>query len=168
MAGPNQPILTFSSRPALEIRVDVDESDRSRLAIDLAAEVRANGYPGSFKAQVKELAPEVDPVRGTVEARLAPLDPPPWLVPGQTVDVNLILSQQKNHLVLPLTCLILKGEKAQIIVIENGTAHFKEVEISSPTAEGYLVRSGLKEGEQVALYPQSLQEGQKVQVVGSR
>jgi HlyD family secretion protein len=162
LAGPTQPIFTFSSRPALEIRVEVDESDRARLALGLKAEVRCAGFPGSFTAEVKELAPEVDPVRGTIEARLAPVEPPDWLVPGQTVDVNLILEQQKSHLILPLTCVVLRGDKAEVTVIEDDTAHLRQVEISSPTAEGYLIRSGLRGDEWVALAPQGLREGQRV------
>jgi HlyD family secretion protein len=165
-AGPNSPIFTFSSRPALEIRVDVDESDRARLAPGLKAEIRANGYSETFQAEVKELSPEVDTVRGTIEARLAPLTPPPWLVPGQTVDVNLILEQQKDRLVLPLTCVILRGSKAEVVVVESDVARFRSVEISSPTQEGYLIRSGLEEGDLVALYPQGLSDGQKVRAQG--
>ena len=162
VSGPGQPLLTFSSRPTLEIRVDVDESDRSRLAVGLQANVRANGYSETFMAKVRELSPEVDPVRGTLEARLSPEEPPKWLMPGQTVDVNLILGKQEPRLVLPLTCVILKGEKAEVVVIEGETAQIRGVEISSPTQEGYLIRSGIKEGDQVALYPQGINEGQKV------
>jgi HlyD family secretion protein len=166
-AGPGDAIFTFSSRPALEIRVDVDESDRSRLALGLPAEIRANGYPKSFRATIKELSPEVDSVRGTLEARLAPVDGPDWLVPGQTVDVNLILGEQKPHLVLPLTCVILTGEKAEVAVVEEETVDLKPVEISNPTVDGYLIRSGLEGKEQVALFPQGLEEGQRVRPVES-
>lgn len=161
-AGPNAPIFTFSSRPALEIRVDVDESDRARLIPGLKAEIRANGYSETFQAEVKELSPEVDTVRGTIEARLSPSSPPQWLVPGQTVDVNLILEGQKDRLVLPLTCVILRGSKAEVVVVEDDIAHFRPVEISSPTGQGYLIRAGVEENDRVVLYPQGLSEGQKV------
>lgn len=161
-AGPAQPALTFSSRPTLEVRIDVDESDRARLAVGQKAEIRANGFEGVFSATVRELSPEVDAVRGTLEARLTPDQAPQWLIPGQTVDVNLILAKQAQRLVIPLTSVVLKGDTAQVVVIENGVAHPRSVEVSSPTEQGYLVRSGLEEREQIALYPQGLVEGEAV------
>lgn len=164
LAGPSAPIFTFSSRPSLEIRIDVDESDRARLALGLKAKIRASGYSQELEAEVKELAPEVDPVRGTIEVRLQPLSPPTWLVPGQTVDVNLIMTESEERLVLPLTCVILKGEKSEVVVVEDGVAAFREVEISNPTQEGYLIRSGLEKEAQVVLYPQGIREGDSLRV----
>lgn len=163
-AGPSQPALTFSSRPTLEVRVDVDESDRARLAVGQKAEVRANGFEGTFNAAVRELSPEIDAVRGTLEARLSPDSAPEWLIPGQTVDVNLILAPRAGRLVIPLTCVLLKGDSAQVVVVENGMAHLRAVQLSSPTEEGYLVRSGLQPSDTIALYPQGLLEGQAVRL----
>ncbi len=161
-AGPNAPVFTFSSRPNLEVRVDVDESDRPRLRKGLKAQVRANGFEETFEAELAETAPEIDSLRGTLEARLRTPKPPEWLVPGQTVDVNLILDEQKPRLVLPLTCVILRGEKAEVAVVQDGIVSFRAVEISSPLKQGYLIRSGLKGDESVVLAPQGLSEGQKV------
>lgn len=161
-AGPSQPALTFSSRPSLEIRVDVDESDRSRLAVGQKAEIRANGFEESFFATLRELSPEVDAVRGTLEARLTPDRAPKWLIPGQTVDVNLILTDQAPRLLIPLTSVVLTGDSAQVVVIEDGRARSRAVQLSSPTEQGYLVRSGLRTSDRLALYPQGLEEGEAV------
>lgn len=161
-AGPNTPVLTFSSRPALEIRVDVDESDRARLRVGQVAEIRANGFTDTFQAAVVETAPEIDPLRGTLETRLRTDTPPDWLIPGQTVDVNLILDEQKPRLLVPLTCVVRRGDKAEVAVIEDGEVRMRAVEISSPLEEGYLIRSGLTGGETLALTPQGLSEGQGV------
>lgn len=78
------------------------------------------------------------------------------------MDVNLILEGQKDRLVLPLTCVILRGSKAEVVVVEDDIAHFRPVEISSPTGQGYLIRAGVEENDRVVLYPQGLSEGQKV------
>ena len=82
-AGPNAPILTMASLPGLEIRVDIDESERARVKLGQTAEVRAPGYPESFQAEVTEFAGEIDSVQGTLEARLFPKETPDWLVPGR-------------------------------------------------------------------------------------
>jgi RND family efflux transporter MFP subunit len=163
-AGPNAPVLSFSSNPALEIRVDVDEGDVPRLALGQQAEVRASGQGEAFQAKVAELSHEVDSLRGTLEVRLLPANPPPWLVPGQTVDVNLFLSEQKPWLVVPLTCIMLRPAGAEVMLVENGEARVRSVEVSGPTTKGYLIRSGLEGDELVLLYPQGVEEGQKLGV----
>ena len=161
-AGPNAPVFTFSSRPALEVRVDVDESERSALHEGLTASVRADGYPEPFQAKLYELSPEVDPVRGTLEARFLPDPAPEWLIPGQTVDVNLLLSPSSERLVIPLTCVRLIGDSARVAVVDSNRVEVREIEVSHPSQEGYLVKSGLKAEEWVALYPQDLKTDQKV------
>ena len=158
--SPKNP-FTWTEREAM-LRNALPESDRARLRLGQKAEIRANGYEDSFQAELAEMAPEVDSVRGTLEARLRTAKAPDWLIPGQTVDVNLILDEQKPRLVVPLTSVILRGDKAELAVIKDGTVHLQAVEISSPLQEGYLIRSGLQGGETLAKAPQGLTEGQKV------
>ena len=163
-AGPNAPILTMASLPGLEIRVDIDESERARVKLGQTAEVRAPGYPESFQAEVTEFAGEIDSVQGTLEARLFPKETPGWLVPGQTVDVNILLSSESERLLVPLTSVSLIGNGAKVLTVENGRLKERQVQVSSPTEKGYLIQSGVEAGEQVVRYPQGLQEGQKVRI----
>lgn len=162
--GPNQPILSLSSQPALEIRIDLDESDRGRLQNGLMATIRAQGLSPEFQARLKDSAGEVDSVRGTLEVRLEPIDPPDWLLPGQTVDVNLMLSEKARRLVLPLSCVLLNGDRSEVFVLEQGVARRRSVQLSSPTQQGYLLLGGLEPREWVALSPQGLQDGQAVKL----
>jgi membrane fusion protein (multidrug efflux system) len=161
-AGPNAPIFTFIRQPELEVRVEIDESERSRVKKGQRASVSANGYPEPFEAEVKEFAGEIDSVKGTLEARLRPISPPPWLLPGQTVDVNLILSPEGERLLVPLTSVKVQGDSSHVLVAENGTLVLREIKVSSPSQEGYLVLDGLSEGEWVVRYPQGFEAGQKV------
>lgn len=160
--GPGQPVLTFSSQPALEIRIDVDESDRGQLRTGLRARVRAQGFGDDFEARLTRLGAEVDSVRGTLEAYLDPVKAPSWAVPGQSVDVNLILADKAPRALIPLTCVVQRGERAEVMVVEKGRTRFREVELSSPTQQGYLLRRGLDSKDLVVLSPQGLVEGQKV------
>jgi HlyD family secretion protein len=161
-SSPNAPVLTLASLPNLEIRVEIDESERSRLKMGQEAVVRASGFPDSFQAEVVEFAGEVDSVKGTLEARLNLQNPPDWLVPGQTVDVNIVLSPQSERLMVPLTCVILLGDKAQVLIVDGGRLQERTVRVSSPTEKGYLVESGLEPGELVVRYPQGLKNGDTI------
>lgn len=161
-AGPNTPVLTFSSRPNLEVRVDIDESDLSRIKLGQQAIVSARGFPEQFEVSVGEFAGEIDAVRGTLEVRLWSEDFPDWILPGQTVDVNLLLTPQQERLVLPLTSVRLKGIQTYIAVVSEGRVELREVQLSGPTEEGYLVESGVEPGELVVRYPQEVEDGQRV------
>jgi hypothetical protein len=140
----------------------VDESDRFQLRKGLRAQVRAQGFGEGFEAEVSRLSSEVDSVRGTLEAYLEPKNPPNWAVPGQSVDVNLLLSEKSSRLLLPLTCVLQRGERREVVVVENGKARYREVQISNPTEQGFLVRKGVTEKDRVVLAPQGLSEGQAV------
>lgn len=161
-AGPNAPILTFASSPALEVRVELDESERSRVKKGMPAEVRANGYDTPFSASVEEFAAEIDSVTGTLETRLRTQDPPTWLLPGQTVDVNIILSPQSERMIVPLTSVILDAASASVLVVEGSQIKRLSVVVSNPSKEGYLVLEGLRGDELVVQFPQSFAEGVRV------
>jgi hypothetical protein len=124
--------------------------------------VRAQGFGDDFEARLTRLGAEVDSVRGTLEAYLDPVKAPSWAVPGQSVDVNLILADKAPRALIPLTCVVQRGERAEVMVVEKGRTRFREVELSSPTQQGYLLRRGLDSKDLVVLSPQGLVEGQKV------
>jgi RND family efflux transporter MFP subunit len=161
-AGPGAPIFTFASQPSLEIRVEIDESERARVKDGQTAMVRANGYPDSFEATVRDTAAEIDSLTGTLEVRLSPKESPEWLLPGQTVDVNLILSPQGERLLIPLTSVILNGENSHALVLADNKLEERSIQVSSPSQDGYLVLSGIEKGEWVVRYPQGLKAGQAV------
>lgn len=161
-AGPNAPIFTFASQPSLEVRVEIDESERARVEKGMTGVVRASGYPESFEATVAEFAAEIDSLKGTLEVRLFAQNPPAWLLPGQTVDVNILLSEQKQRLLVPLTSVVLEGDRSKVFTVEDGKIAQRDIDVSSPSEEGYLVLSGLNAEDWVVLYPQGFEVGQSV------
>lgn len=161
-AGPSAPIFTFSSRPSLEIRVEIDESERSRVEPGMKASVKAAGYPEPFQATVRDAAAEIDSLKGTLEVRLVPDTVPDWLLPGQTVDVNIIVSPEGEKLLVPLTAVKLDGEGSKALVVVDGKIEERVIKVSSPSRKGYLVLEGLNPGDLVVQYPQGFQDDQKV------
>lgn len=162
LAGPSAPIFTFASQLALEVRVEIDESERARVKEGMTGVVRASGYPNSFRAKVAEFAAEIDSLKGTLEVRLLADEPPDWLLPGQTVDVNILLSPQQERLLVPLTCVVLEGEKSSALVVESGKIAKRDISVASPSKDGYLVLSGLEQDDWVVLYPQGFEVGDTV------
>ena len=108
--GPSQPVLAVSSWPQVEIRAQVDESNLGRLTVGQSARISAEASgQEDLEARITEIAPYVDPERGTVEIRLGLASSPKWLRPGQTVSVNILVKEAADLLVVPLQSVMALG-----------------------------------------------------------
>lgn len=128
----------------LELRLDVDESNLADLSVGQSAIVSSNTFAGStFQGKVSELGAAVDVARGTVQVTVIPVDPPEWLRPGQTVNVNIVTAKSIQRILIPATAVTRAGDRNVVFVIENGRALEKTVVTRPPTAEGVPVLAGL-------------------------
>ncbi len=71
------------------------------------------------------------------------------LWPGQFVDVNVKLAEEKGALVIPATAIMEGQQGAQVFVVQDGVATLRKVKVSRNTGELALVQEGLTAGEQV-------------------
>jgi len=150
---------------ALEIRLDVDESNLADLAVGQEAVISSSVFPGdTFRGTVSELGAAVDQTRGTVTVRVAPLQPPDWLRPGQTVNVNLITHRAVPRLLVPAAAIRRAGDRTVVYVVENGRALEKVVLTRSPTAQGVPVLAGLSAEDRFIAKAQGISAGAQVRV----
>lgn len=160
----NQGVLSLVSTDA-EIRLSVDESNLADLTLGQEAVISSGTFSNStFKATVSEIAPAVDVERGTIEITLTPNNPPDWMRPGQTVNVNIITSQAASRLLIPQTALAKNGERNIVLVVENGKVIERNVAIKTPTAEGVPIISGLNASDQIISDVQTVKIGDEVSV----
>ncbi len=163
--GPSQPVLAVSRWPQVEIRADVDESNLARLVVGLPALVSAGaGSQATWKARISEVAPHVDPERGTVEVRLRLDSAPEGLRPGQTVSVNLLFQEARETLVVPLPSVLNLGATSRVMLVQDGRAVPREVEVGPAGQDAWPVHRGLDQSDLVILEPVGLQAGQRVRV----
>ncbi len=159
----SQPILHMVREPGLELRADVDENNLGRLRAGQLALVSCDAYPeASFQARLREIAPEVNNSRGTVQIRLDPLRAPAWVRPGQTVSINLQLEPERRLLVLPLSCLSTIGRRQSVLRVADGRLEERQVEVGAAGADGFPVLAGLGPDDEVVLDPIRAQAGQAV------
>ena len=92
--------LVQTSRP--EIRLNLDEENLPSLRPGQKALITSRAYPGkAADGRVTAIGAQVDAGRGTVEVTVVPTARVPWLRPGQTVDISLIVTDQQARLVVP-------------------------------------------------------------------
>jgi HlyD family secretion protein len=150
---------------ALEIRLDVDESNLADLAVGQEAVISSNVFPGdTFHGRVSEIGAAVDQTRGTVTVRVTPLQPPDWLRPGQTVNVNIITQRAVPRLLIPAVAVSRSGDQTVVYVVENGRALEKVVLTRPPTGQGVPVLAGLSAEDRIIADARGLTAGGRVRV----
>jgi len=161
-----QGVLRLVSGDA-EIRLDVDESNLSELKLGQTAVVSSSTFAGSsFEGSVTEIGAAVDVSRGTVQVTVTPTNPPDWLRPGQTVNVNIVTARNAERLLVPPTALTRSGDRTVVFVIENGVALEKPVVTRPPTQEGVPVLAGLSVEDRVIADVTNIKAGDAVRVRG--
>jgi HlyD family secretion protein len=168
-AEPGQPVGSLGVirlvSSALEIRLDVDESNLADLAVGQEAVMSSSAFPGqTFRGDVTEIGAAVDSARGTVTVKAMPRQPPDWLRPGQTVNVNVITHRAVLRLLVPREAIGRSDNQTVVFVVQNGRALEKVVITRAPTAQGVPVLAGVTPEDRIIADVRGLAAGQGVRV----
>lgn len=148
-----------------EIRLDVDENNLSDLQLGQTAIVSSSTFSASrFEGTVTEIGAAVDEARGTIQITVTPSNPPDWLRPGQTVNVNIVTAKNVQRLLVPQTALARDGDRTVVYVVQNGVALRKTVVTRPPTEEGVPVLVGLSLDDRIIADARQIKPGDAVRV----
>lgn len=150
---------------SLEMRVDLDENNLAELAVGLPAIISSSTFGGkTFKGRVSEIAAAVNPERGTIQVKIIPDNPPDWLRPGQTVNVNLITNERVDRLIVPVSSVLKKGDRTIVLVVQDGRVLEKLVLTRPATSKGVPIAAGLTTADRVIVNPSGIAAGDAVRV----
>ncbi len=113
---------------------------------------------------VREIAPSIDPINGTVRVKVAIESPPPQMTLGAPV-TGVAKFQSTDVALLPWTALSRQGDQATVWIVDPSTrtASERKVTIDRFASGIFLVSSGLAAGDVVVTEGvQLLRPGQKV------
>jgi HlyD family secretion protein len=152
---------------SLEIRVDLDENNLADLELGQTAILSSSAFGNNtFQGKLTDIGAAVDQARGVVTVRITPVDPPNWLRPGQTVNVNLVTNEKVDRLIVPSTAVMQQGSRSVVLLVQDGKVVEKPV-LTRPTMTlGIPIASGLSESDSVIVQPGSVTVGQTVRVRG--
>lgn len=147
------------------IVAQVDERFLDQLREGQSAQVVADAFADQrLAARVVSIAPGVDAQRGAVEVKLAlQAAPPDFLREDMSLSVQVETGRQAQALVLPLQALqgLREGHSAaQVLVLQDGRATPRPVQVGLRTLEAAEIVDGLRAGDTVLLPP--AQAGQRV------
>lgn len=147
----------------LEIRVDLDENNLPDLELGQRAVLSSSAFGGkSFEGRLTDLGAAVDQARGIITVKITADDPPAWLRPGQTVNVNLVTNETIERLVVPSTAVIHQGSRSVVMLANGGHAAEKTVLTRPAIERGIPVLSGVTDTDEVIVNPAGLTAGQAV------
>lgn len=166
--GPGQPVLRLTQAQLPEVRVDLDERNLGLVRPGQPVVLTADAFPARrLNGKVVRIAPRADPQRGTVEVILRPLQTPPWLRPGLTVDANIIISRQTERLVVPTTAVLRRGDRALVRVVERGVVRERRVLVGEGGGGGVVVLAGVARNDAVVAESTAVAPGQRARPVAA-
>lgn len=167
--GAKAALVSIANLKELEVELDINESDIPRVHLNQECTVSPDSYPDrKYKAKVREIAPEANRQKATIQVKVAISDPDEYLRPETNAKVNFLEEgkegndSQATRILVPKSAVVsgpavflLKNGKAVKQSIKTGKELWGQVEIASGLdgGEQIIIRGidGLVEGEKVAL-----------------
>jgi len=179
-----QPLLELGDTAAMEAVIDVLSGEVTRIQPGAAVRLLLGGGAAARAGTVTRVEPVaftkvsalgIEEQRVNVIVDLAPATAGTSPADAQTstaqlgdgyrVDAHITLSSQPNALLLPTAALVRDGPHWRVFVVTDGHARARPVQLQDRNADVAWLKDGLREGEQVVLYPGSMvADGQAVRV----
>ena len=159
MVSPGQSVIVLSDLAALEVEVNLDETDVVRVTVGQDVRVSLDAFPGvEMAGEVTYIAPTANIASGvvlypvTIRLTQAPSPNSGQDLPvraGMTADVEITTASQEDALIVPLRAVEIEGEHAYVqrvigdqierVAVELGMMTETEVEINGDVVEGDTV-----------------------------
>lgn len=128
IAAAGAPVVTIADTDALEVEIDLPETEYSSITEGQNAVVRFYGAEGDFPAAVREITPAANAASRTYRVRLSLSSIPPDILIGRTATVAF--GKKSATSTIPLSAIDGEGENTFCWVIENNRVHKTPVKVA--------------------------------------
>ena len=150
---PARTLMILAADADVQLVFQADERNLAWIALGQVARASPDAYPQQvFDGTVSYIAPSIDPLRGSVEVRLAVAAPPPQLKPDMTVSIDLTVARKANALTVGSEAV--RGAATQtphVLAVEAGRVVRRDVQLGIRGEGSLEILSGLDEGAEVIL-----------------
>lgn len=89
--GPSTAVLAVADPKDLQVEIDVNEADLSKISLNQKCRVSPEAYPDrTYGGYVAEIAPEADRAKGTLQIKVQILNPDKYLTPELSAKVDFL------------------------------------------------------------------------------
>lgn len=152
MVRVGDPILWVADLGRLRVRANVDQVDLGRVRAGQPMRVTSNAYPDrSWSAVVSELVPHVvvKDNRSVAEGLALVRPPTEGLVPGMTVDVDIVVDDVAETLQVPPTAVYTADGDPYVYRVEGGRAERTPVVLGRSSVQAVEILQGLETDDRV-------------------
>jgi RND family efflux transporter MFP subunit len=164
--GKPEPLFTLARIDRLRIIADIPEADASLVTIGQSATFQTNASRGqSLAGKVVRFADALESGTRTMRTEVELDAQTKVLRPGMFGSVTILLADSPDALMLPTTALLSGDGKTAVLIVEEGRALKREVELGLNDGVRMQVLGGLAGSEQVIVVGKDpVREGQPVEV----
>ncbi len=91
--GPSTALLAVADPQDLQVEIDVNEADLSKISLNRKCHISPEAYPDkTYNGYVAEIAPEADRAKGTLQIKVQILNPDKFLTPQLSAKVDILKS----------------------------------------------------------------------------
>jgi HlyD family secretion protein len=151
--GAKSALVSIADLKDLEVELDINEADIPRVRMAQQCSVSPESYPDrKYPASVREIAPEANRQKATIQVKVAIKDPDGYLRPETNAKVNFLADPKEQT--APLRGRLLVSKSAvlpgpALYVVRNGIAIRTPITLGAEQSGRVEVLTGLKGGEQV-------------------
>jgi HlyD family secretion protein len=153
--GAKSALVSIANLKDLEVEVDINESDIARVRVGQECRVSPESYPEKiYGASVREIAPEANRQKATIQVKVAIKDPDEFLRPETNAKVNFLEDRKLAAMSAPRRILVPKAALAAgpaVYLVKDGRAVRIPVAIGGERGGRVEILSGLNGGEQVII-----------------
>lgn len=149
VAGPGAPVVRVVRTDIVSLQVSVNDRDVSQLEIGQEVEFRTQSIPEAFTGVVTNVGAAANTKTRTFTAEVEVANPDGALLPGMLGRIALRRILAEEAIVLPQDWIITALDSSGVFVDADGTAEWRELDISSFAADQAVITSGLEPGEAV-------------------
>lgn len=169
-------IVAMADMDSLEVEVDVNEANVSKLTPHQPAEIVVQAFGDRrFRGQLRQIIPTADRTKATVTVKVAFLDRDKNLKPEMSANVTFLEktkpsvadSKPQPVMYLPKEAVATRDGNPIVFEILNGSAQERPVTVGGERDGNVIIKKGLSGSELlVSKPPDSLKNGDRVRVKG--
>jgi RND family efflux transporter MFP subunit len=153
LVSPQTPLATLV-RPALELVVNVEESQLGQIAEGQSVKLQVPAFPTqTFTGTVRSISPTVDTKSRTAAVRVEPKDDGSKLRAGMFARLGIVTAEKQNALIVPREAVLIgaPGTDPLVIAIDPaGRVHRQPVKLGLQSERVIEISSGIDDGQLVA------------------
>ncbi len=150
---PGSVVARITRLDDLYVKAQIDEVDLSRLQLGQQAEIQFDTQPDiKYAATLFEISPAVSVEKlksRNVTVKLRLTEPPPFLRPGMSADVEIVVATVNDVLLVPAQTVMAKNKEQFVYVLAGGVVVKRVIETGRSNWDAIEVLRGLNLDEPV-------------------